>query len=127
MDLLKYFRLCNIVEAYSAAAWQHDIDFVNIMFREITFHRERPSLDFKSAFNNEALSNNNIAFLYNGGNEKIYLIVKDDELILVKIIPGLFPPADEEIPQERLNAITETFKDLLNVNGFSMVELAYVE
>lgn len=127
MDILYHSKLCNIVNIYAAAAWQHDIDFVNIMFREITFHRERPTLNFKSAFNNEVLSKNNIAFLYNGGNEKIYLIVKDDELIPVKIIPGLFPPADEEIPQERLNAITETFKDLLNVNGFSMVELTYVE
>lgn len=127
MDILYHSKLCNIVNIYAAAAWQHNIDFVNIMFREITFHRERPSLDFKSAFNNEAFSKNSTAFLYNGGNEKIYLIAKDDELILVKIIPGLFSPADEEIPQERLNAITETFKDLLNADGFSMVELAYVE
>lgn len=127
MDILKYVRLCNIVEAYSAAAWQHNIDFVTIMFDIITFKQNNPSLDLKSTSDGVIYFNNSNQFLKTGRNEKIYLIVRKNEVIPVKIIPGLFHSADEEILQEKLNSVTKTFKDLLNKDGIFVVEVACVE
>lgn len=127
MDILKYVRLCNIVEAYSAAAWQHNIDFVTIMFDIITFKQNNPSLDLKSTSDGVIYFNNSNQFLKTGRNEKIYLIVRKNEVIPVKIIPGLFHSADEEIPQEKLNSVTKTFKDLLNKDGIKAAEVACVE
>ncbi len=127
MDLLKYFRLCNIVEAYTAAAWQHDIDFVTVMFDVITFKRNNPSLDSESTSDDVVRSDNSNQFLETGRDEKIYLIIGKGEVIPVKIIPGLLHSADEEIPQEKLNSITKTFKGLLKKDGISVAEVAYVE
>lgn len=125
--LLKYVRLCNIVEAYTAAAWQHNIDFVTIMFDIITFKQTNPSSDLKSTSDGVIYFHNSNQFLETGRDEKIYLIIGEDEVIPVKIIPGLFHSADEEILQERLNSITKTFKDLLKKDGIFVVEVAYVE
>lgn len=125
--LLKYVRLCNIVEAYTAAAWQHDIDFVTVMFDKITFKRNNPSLDSESTSDDVVRSDNSNQFLETGRDEKIYLIIGKSEVIPVKIIPGLLHSADEEILQERLNSITKTFKDLLKKDGISVAEVARVE
>lgn len=125
--LLKYVRLCNIVEAYTAAAWQHDIDFVTVMFDIITFKRNNPSLDSESTSDDIVRSDNSNQFLETGRDEKIYLIIGKGEVIPVKIIPGLLHSADEEIPQEKLNSITKTFKDLLRKDGISVAEVACVE
>ena len=127
MDILKYSRLCNIVEAYSAAAWQHNIDFVTIIFDIIAFKQHNPSLDPESTSDGVIYSRNSNQFLKTGRNEKIYLIIREDEVIPVKIILGLLHSADEEIPQERLNSITKTFKDLLNKDGIKAAEVTYVE